>query len=59
MSPERVILIVLAAIAAVAIAAALRLADGSSWPAALFAGLAAGGVTLWGLLGWFGRNPQR
>ena len=54
MSPERVILIVLTAIAA-----ALRLADGSSWPAALLAGLAAGGVTLWGLLGWFGRNPQR
>ncbi|MDR8411314.1 hypothetical protein MTP10_21590 [Nonomuraea sp. 3-1Str] len=58
MSPERVILIVLAAVAAIAIAAALMLADGSTWPAALLTGLAAGGATLWGLLGCFGRNAQ-
>jgi hypothetical protein len=56
MSPDRVILIVLAAVAAVAIATALMLADGSTWPAALLTGLAAGGAVLWGLLGWFGRN---
>lgn len=57
MSPERVILIVLAAIAAIAIAAALMLADGKTWPAAILAGLAAGGAVTWGLLGWFGSNP--
>jgi hypothetical protein len=48
------ILIVLAALAAVAIATALMLADGETWPASLFAGLAAGGVTLWGLLAYLG-----
>ncbi|GGO62990.1 hypothetical protein GCM10012289_08860 [Nonomuraea cavernae] len=58
MSSERAILIALAAIAATAIAAALMLADGSTWPAALLTGLAAGGATLWGLLGWFARHSR-
>ncbi|MGW4412650.1 hypothetical protein ACWEJ6_52280 [Nonomuraea sp. NPDC004702] len=55
MSPERVILTGLAVIMTVSIATALMLADRATWPAALLAGLAAGGATLWGLLGWFGR----
>ncbi|NRQ39791.1 hypothetical protein HII36_49370 [Nonomuraea sp. NN258] len=57
MSPERVLLIVLAAIAAITIAAALMLADGKTWPAAILGELAAGGATLWGLLSWFSSNP--
>ncbi|MFG6197845.1 hypothetical protein [Nonomuraea sp. JJY05] len=58
MSPERAILTVLAATSAISIATGLMLADGSTWPSALLTGLAAGGATLWGLLGWFGRHPQ-
>ncbi|MEV0996857.1 hypothetical protein [Nonomuraea sp. NPDC050202] len=50
-------LIVIAAICTISIATGLMLADGSTWPAALLTGLAAGGATLWGLLGWFGRHP--
>ncbi|MEV1002633.1 hypothetical protein [Nonomuraea sp. NPDC050202] len=57
MPAERVVLVALAVVAAITIAAALMLADGSTWPAALLTGLAAGGATMWGLLGWFGRHP--
>jgi hypothetical protein len=56
MNPERVVLTMLAAVAAISIATALMIADGSTWPAALLCGLAAGGATLWGLLSWFGRR---
>lgn len=58
MNPERVVLIALAVVAAVSIATALMLADGSTWPAALLCGLAAGGATLWGLLGWFASRTR-
>jgi hypothetical protein len=57
MSPERGALIALSVVTATSIATALLLADGSTWPRALLGGLAAGGCTLWGLLGWFGRHP--
>ncbi|MFC4014682.1 hypothetical protein ACFOY2_46180 [Nonomuraea purpurea] len=53
MSEERVLMVALAVVAAVSIATALMLADGKTWPAAILAGLAAGGATLWGLLAWF------
>lgn len=57
MSPERTLLTALAVVAAISVATALMLADGATWPAALLGGLAAGGGTLWGLLGWFSRHP--
>ncbi|MEU4331433.1 hypothetical protein [Nonomuraea dietziae] len=57
MSQDRVILIALAIVAAISITTALLLADGSTWPAALLGGLAAGGATLWGMLGWLSSSP--
>jgi hypothetical protein len=54
MNPDRVVLITVATAAVTSIAAALMIADGSTWPSALLYGLAAGGATLWGLLSWFG-----
>ncbi|MFC5831853.1 hypothetical protein [Nonomuraea insulae] len=57
MDSQRVLLIALAIVASTSIATALMLADGSTWPAALLTGLAAGGAVLWGLLGWFGHHP--
>lgn len=57
MPPEKSLLIALSVVVATSVATALMLADGSTWPASLLTGLAAGGATLWGLLGWFGRRP--
>ncbi|MEV0389552.1 hypothetical protein [Nonomuraea sp. NPDC050643] len=57
MDSQRALLIALAIVASTSIATALMLADGSTWPAALLTGLASGGATLWGLLGWFNRHP--
>ncbi|MBE1566528.1 hypothetical protein [Nonomuraea africana] len=57
MTSDRVVLVALAVVAAISIATALLLADGSTWPAALLGGLAAGGATLWGMLGWLSSSP--
>ncbi|MEV1243665.1 hypothetical protein ACIBO2_10850 [Nonomuraea sp. NPDC050022] len=53
MDLQRALLIALAIVASTSISTALMLADGSTWPAALLTGLAAGGAVLWGLLGCF------
>ncbi|MFB9631350.1 hypothetical protein [Nonomuraea helvata] len=58
MSLERGFLVALAVVTATSIATALLRADGTTWPAALLGGCAAGGFTLWGLLGLFVRRKE-
>lgn len=57
MDSQRALLIALAIVTSTSIATALMLADGATWPASLLTGLAAGGATLWGVLGWFKSHP--